>query len=339
MTSPTAHRWAAIGNPYPSFLPANDNANATNNLLKQNISNLKPAFAALYFWNDSTGSYEPINHQSTSLTIAPGQAFLVNAKEDNATFTFPESVQTVSTAPVVFYKAPAANNPEITLRLTSGTDTKTTRLKYFTNTTKGLDPGYDAGTYTDTTPTFSIDTHLAAGSNGTNFTLQCLPNSDYETIVVPLAVSAAVNKNITFSAAAVNLPTGIKVFLEDTENQTITDITTSTYQINVEKALNGIGRFYMHTAARVLSIEDNTVATAVSIYKTSPTNLRVTSTQQQGGALVKMYTAIGKEVLSYAFQMKRVQDIPLPKNLAKGVYIVQCIANGTKQSKKLLITY
>jgi hypothetical protein len=155
-----------------------------------------------------------------------------------------------------------------------------------------------------------------------------------------LAVSAAVNKNITFSAAVVNLPTGIKVFLEDTENQTIIDITTSTYQMNVEKALNGIGRFYIHTTTeRALSIEGNTLATAVSIYKTSPTNLRVTSTQQQGVALVKMYTAIGKEVLSYALQMKKVQDIPLPKNLAKGVYIVQFIANGTKQTKKLLITY
>ncbi|QMU63166.1 MAG: hypothetical protein GKR88_02455 [Flavobacteriaceae bacterium] len=55
-TSSGSFYWSALGNPFPSFLPANSGAKA-NNILDQNSSVLDPSYTALYFWNGVT----PIN--------------------------------------------------------------------------------------------------------------------------------------------------------------------------------------------------------------------------------------------------------------------------------------
>ena len=333
--SSTAHKWEVVGNPYPSFLPANTLANGTNNVLAQNIDNLEVSYKGLYFWNGA--AYQVINHASAALHITPGQAFLVRARANGATFTFPENLQTAQVAATATsYRV--TETPEIILSLLSGTVTKTTTLKYFSNTTKGLDPGYDAGTYIDTTPTFAIDTHLVSDSQGIDFTLQCLPNNNFETSIVPLSIKAVANESITFSADAINLPDGLKIFLEDKEAQTITDITTVSHQVTPNEALNGIGRFYLHTAASVLSVEDTDFTSSLNMYQTSNTNLRITGLELQGTtAFVKMYTVLGKVVLSTTFKAENVNDVALPENLATGIYLVQVVANGKKQTKKLII--
>ena len=332
--SSTVHKWEVVGNPYPSFLPANDNANGTNNILKHNFNNLEKEYKYLFFWDGA--AYQVINHGTDALHLTPGQAFMVRAIANGAKFTFPKNLQTAQVAATTTFLK-TEQTPEIILSLLSGTVTKTTTLKYFSNTTTGLDPGYDAGTYIDTTPTFAIDTHLVSDSQGTDFTLQCLPNNNFETSIVPLSIKAVANESITFSADAINLPDGLKIFLEDKEAQTITDITTVSHQVTPNKTLNGIGRFYLHTAASVLSTEDSGFATTLNIYKTSNTNVRITGLQTQGTAVVKLYSLVGKEVMMYAFKMETVNDIALPKNLATGLYLLQLVANGAKQTKKLII--
>ena len=333
--STTVHKWEVVGNPYPSFLPANNAANGTNNLLAQNLNNLEASYVYLSFWDGT--AYQVINHASDALHLTPGQAFMVRKSADGEIFTFPENLQTAQVAAATTsYRVTVT--PEITLSLLSGTLTKTTTLKYFSNTTTGLDPGYDAGTYIDTTPTFAIDTHLIADSQGTDFTLQCLPNNNFETSIVPLSIKAMANESITFSAKSINLPAGLKVFLEDKVAQTVTDITTTSHQVTPNESLNGIGRFYMHTAESVLSIKENDFATSLNMYKTSITNLRITGLELQGAtAFVKMYTILGTVVMSTSFKAENVNDVALPENLATGIYLVQVVANGKKQTKKLII--
>jgi hypothetical protein len=50
-----------------------------------------------------------------------------------------------------------------------------------------------------------------------------------------------------------------------------------------------------------------------------------------------MYSVLGKEVMSSSFQVKTVNDIAIPNHLAKGIYIVQLVANEVKQSIKIII--
>lgn len=329
------HHFGVVGNPFPAFLAANSNANASN-VLSQNLSKLKTGMEALYFWDGSINDYTAVNNSDPALYLAPGQAFAVEAKADGETFTFSEAlVEPQPNSPATFYKT--APLTEVALFMSKGKITKKTRLRYLDeNASLGFDRGYDAGSYRDGTPSFSIDTHLVSNSTGMDFTLQCLPKSELESTVVPLAVYAQANEAISFDATTQNLPEGIYIFLEDKVTNTITKISDEAYTITASENLNGIGRFYVHTAQSVLSIEDINLAGTLNMYKTSNNNLRISGLQQEGDATVKMYNITGKEVLSRSFKMQTVNDVALPR-LSTGVYLVQFIAKGVKEIKKIII--
>lgn len=146
----TSHLGSVVGNPYSSFKDANA-------LLSVNISNLDPNYAYLQVWGGS--SYREVNFAPDSDYIAPGQGFMVNPADNNVTFTFADSLQSEQKdATATFYKVAEAAN--VVVEMTNGrSTTKETTLKYF-DTTIGLDIGWDAGTYYDTDPTLSIETHL-----------------------------------------------------------------------------------------------------------------------------------------------------------------------------------
>ena len=327
------HHWGVVGNPYPAFLAANTNANASN-VLTQNSGILKSGMVALYFWDGA--AYQAVNNSDPALYIAPGQGFVVEATANNQTFTFSKALQQPQpTATAPFYRA--APMASVTLYLAKGETEKKTRLRYLdNNVTTGLDEGYDAGSYRDGTPTFSIDTHLVSNSTGMDFTIQCLPKAGLETTVVPVAVYAKANDALSFRVETENLPEGVFVFLEDKKTNTVTKISNEAYTITASENLNGIGRFYIHTAQSVLSIEDINLADTINMYKTSNSNLRISGLQQEGDATVKMYNITGKEVLSRSFKMQTVNDVALPR-LSTGVYLVHFIAKGVKEIKKIII--
>jgi hypothetical protein len=330
------HHFGVVGNPYPAFLAANSNANASN-VLTQNISKLKENMEALYFWDGSTTSYEAVNNSDNALYLAPGQAFAVEAKADGETFTFSKALTVPQpSSPAKFYKTEPMG--EVTVFLTKDETVKKTRLRYLTaNATLGFDRGYDAGSYRDGEPSFSVDTHLVSNSEGVDFTLQCLPKGQLETTVVPLAVYANANEEIRFSADAENLPNGVFVFLEDKQTNTITKISDAPYSLTPTQDINGIGRFYLHTAASVLSVDEITDFENVSIYKTNNSNLRIVGLENTTNTTqVKLFSLLGKEVVSATITPKRVNDVALPK-LSAGVYLVQVVGSNGKFDKKIFI--
>ena len=155
-------------------------------------------------------------------------------------------------------------------------------------------------------------------------------------MVIPLGITADANKEITFSAEAMNLPTGIKVFLEDRVNNTFTrlDEANATYKVTLTEALDGVGRFYVHTTQGALSVNNETL-TGVSIFKTNASTLRVTGLQQ-GKASLSLFNVLGKQVMSTSFEANGNNDIYLPK-LATGVYFAQVQTATGKLSKKIII--
>lgn len=329
------HHFGVVGNPFPAFLAANSNANASN-VLSQNLSKLKTGMEALYFWDGSINDYTAVNNSDPALYLAPGQAFAVEAKADGETFTFSEAlVEPQPNSPATFYKT--APLTEVALFMSKEKITKKTRLRYLDeNASLGFDRGYDAGSYRDGTPSFSIDTHLVSNSTGMDFTLQCLPKSELESTVVPLAVYAQANEAISFDATTQNLPEGIYIFLEDKVTNTITKISDETYSITLKQSINGIGRFYLHTAQSVLSVNDVDALQNVSMYKTNAQNLRIVGLQNAENAKVKLFSLQGKEVLSTSFTAKNVNDVALP-SLSAGVYLVQVVSNTGKHTKKIIL--
>jgi hypothetical protein len=336
ITDGTSNEWNLIGNPYPSYIPANSGADATNNFITVNTADLHASFQAVYFWNGS--AYVAINHASSSRFIAPGQGFFVNSIASGSTVDFTEAMQSHQTD--VFSKT-KSTRPEITFNITDGATSKSTEIKYIVGTTTGLDPGYDAGMFTGVSNSFSVYTHLVTDSDGTDFALQALPDNDYENIIVPIGLNADSGKEITFSINHQSLPTGLMVFIEDIENKTITrlDETNSNYKITLESNQNGIGRFYLRTSttdlSKTLDVNDFNL-NQVNIYMSSTRILRISGLKEDTTSL-KMYNILGKRVLNQKLEANTIIDVAIPSHIKQGIYIIKLETDKGNINKKILL--
>ena len=156
-------------------------------------------------------------------------------------------------------------------------------------------------------------------------------------MVIPIGVIAESGKEITFTVEVLNLPSGIKVFLEDRQNNTFTriDEANSEYKIALKEALDGIGRFYIHTkTSSVLSI-DSEILNSVSIYKTNNHNLKIAGLNQ-GKAVLSIFNMLGKEVMQTSFEASTSNNISLP-NFSKGIYVVKLQTLEGKITKKIIL--
>jgi len=337
ITDGTSNEWNLIGNPYPSYIPANSGADATNNFITINTADLNASYQAVYFWDGS--SYTPINHASGSRFIAPGQGFFVNSIASGATVDFTEEMQSHQSTDV--FSKTTASWTAITFKMTDGSSNKTTDIKYIPGTTAGLDLGYDAGMFTGVSNSFSIYTHLVANSNGTNFALQALPDSEFETTTIPIGFNAISGKEITFSINHQNLPSGLMVFLEDKVARKIVriDEVNSNYKIILNSDNSGIGRFYLRTSTTDLTKTLNTNTfnlNNVRIYLSSKRNLQITGVDSEY-TNIKLYNILGKRILNRNMPTDTVLNLTLPTSIKKGIYIVKLETEKGNINKKILI--
>lgn len=319
-----------IGNPYPSYIPANSNADGTNNILTINTSNLTED--TLWFWDESTSSYDQINQASGSMFIAPAQGFFVSSSGSN-TFSFEENMQSHQSSDS--FQRTTNDRPEIILTMTDGTLMRDSDIYYIVGTTTGFDNGFDSSMFGGVANEFAIYTHLVADSQGQNLGIQSLPDNNFESMIIPVGINATSGTNITISAGVFNLPAGINVYLEDKNDGSFTLLDSSSdFTTTLDSDLNGIGRFYLHTSSEALSVDEINLDN-ISMYTFNSNNLRVVGVQN-GTAQVRMYNILGKQVMSSSFEGTGTDDIPLP-NLRTGVYIVQLETETGKLNKKVII--
>jgi hypothetical protein len=319
-----------IGNPFPSYLAININASAPDDLLEQNSSRLTETTAWLF--NQSTGSYDEINSASDAAFLAPGQGFFVSSNGSN-TFLFGNTFKTHRTSDS--FQKNSTTRPEINLMLTNGTDTRDANIFYIDGTSTGFDNGFDSSIFGGVANTFDVFTEAVANGNGKKLGIQSLPNTDLESMVIPVGIIADAGE-ITFSAEAMNLPAGLKVFLEDRTTNTFTrlDEVNASYKVTLTEKTDDIGRFYLHTKSATLSTE--TVALEnVSVYNTDQSTLRIVGLSQ-GKSTIKMFNVLGKQVLNTTFNSNGVSEISLPQ-LSTGVYIVQLENESGSLNKKIVL--
>ena len=318
-----------VGNPYPSYISGNTSANGTHNLISVNTASLTEA--TIWLWNQATNSYDTFNLASSSLFISPTQGFFVSSNGSN-TFQFTEAMQSHQSDS---FQRTTATRPEINLMITNGTDTRDTSIFYIEGTTTGWDNGYDSSVFGGAVNNFAIYTHLVGDSEGQNLGIQSLPDTGFESMIVPVGINAVSGTTITISAATQNLPEGIDVYLEDKENSLFTFLEENeSYTTTLSETLNGIGRYYLHTSAQVLSTDD-LIAANMSLYMTNSKTLRVVGVQS-GTAQVKVYSMLGKQVYTASFLGNGMNEILLPK-IAKGVYLIQLETRAGMSNKKVII--
>ena len=327
VTIPVAHTgcgYNLISNPYTTDI-------STQDLLQQNTGNL--VMEAVWLWNQEEDNYE-VKVAADDYIAAPTQGFLVKAR-NTTNITIDKNIRRKSRRGN-FQKTAKT---EIVLRMTDGDKNRVAKLYYNQDATTDFDNGLDGRTFHGIKNSLDIYTHLLSTRlnvefNNVQFQIQSLPNSNYEAMVIPLGITASEGKEITINTEINNLPSGIKVFIEDRENKTFTDLSEGKFTFTTETALDGIGRFYIHTRSSVLDTDDVVIdSNFVNIYNTSE-NL-ITIAGLQDNAIVKIYSIEGKEILTKSIKSTGLSTIELPK-LAKGIYIVNLDSKKIQLSKKII---
>lgn len=323
ITQGASNSYNLVGNPFTAYLNLGD-------FLTDNPVTTVLTASEAYFWN-GTDYDTRTSALHSSYEIAPGQGFFVEAAANtNITFDIDDvSHQGTDT----FQKS---SRPEIHLLVSDGSTSRYANVYYIDGTTTGFDTGYDGKLFGGVSQSFALYTHLVSGNQGVNYQLQSLPNSDHENMVIPVGLKANKGKEIIFSTETLNLPSGIKVFLEDRQTNTFTrlDEVNSNYKVTLTEKSEGIGRFYLHSKSNVLKTNDINLK-SISIYKTDNTTLKIVGLSQ-GKANVKLFNILGKQMMHTSFTSKGVSELTLPK-LATGVYIVQLETEAGKLNKKIIL--
>uniref|UniRef100_UPI004047A71A right-handed parallel beta-helix repeat-containing protein n=1 Tax=Polaribacter sp. TaxID=1920175 RepID=UPI004047A71A len=310
-----------IGNPFTSHVNS-------ASLLGDNSANL--VSQTLWVWNQATSSYDTYV-TGDSFVLAPTQGFFVRSS-NGTNINIAESYQASTGG--TFQKS---SKTEVKLMMNDGSNNRFVKMYYLDNATKGFDNGYDGETFGGIENSVDVFTNLVENNEGKKFQVQSLPIAEMETMIVPVGVKAAAGKEITFTADAMNLPGDTKVFLEDRLTNTITrlDEANSSYKVTLNDALNGTGRFYLHTKASGVLSTDEVVLQNTSIYAINNNTLRVVGLPS-GNANVKMYNILGIQVMNTSFSSTGVKEISLPK-LATGMYIIQLETAAGKLNKKIVL--
>ena len=336
-TATTDQGWNCIGNPFTSALNIR-NVNNDGFLNASNSNALETGYEAVYVWdtnnittNKTTPEYIVINNATSITSVQTGQGFFVKSAIGGGKISFTKVMQKPSA--VLTFKDAAIEWPSIRIVANKQTISSSTEIKLVANTTKGLDPGYDAGML-KANLNFALYTKLLEGSD-VDFTLQCLPDQNIDQYVIPLGLDSKEGGDITFTAETVNLPSGCQVLLEDRTAKRFTrlDQKDASYTANVSADTKGTGRFFLHTSDVISGDQslENQPYNVSSIGKLIYINGEVSDK-----AMFCLYSVNGKLLANFKAE-NQVQNHLDASGFPSGVYILTVVDKNQKKSVKFLL--
>ncbi len=334
--------WNCVGNPYSSAIGINDwgSTGATNNFLKVNAANLDPVYGAVYIWdqldaqNGIAGKYTVISnsHIESFNNIQQEQAFMVRMNTGKTAVDFTPAMQFHN--PGLPLKSAESVWPSIKLIATVDAQTNVTYIAYNSLMTKGLDPTYDAGLLKGGSDLL-IYTMLVQ-DNGIPFAIQALPDNDYNSMIIPVGIDTKTGGEVVFSAETFNLPSDLRVILEDKQAATFTDLSSKVYKVTL--AANSVipDRFRLHASTTVIDdVGDLTLPAKLEAYAYQNIEIRVIG-EVSKNAVATLYDVLGKVVITQKMIEGQLNVIPT-SCINSGLYLLLVKDGGKSQSFKILL--
>jgi hypothetical protein len=328
-------RWNLVSNPFPSFIKGNTDA-GTNNFLDTNSAIMDDTFTGVYGWNGS--DYDIYNLLDGAFSIAPGQGFWVAAlSTTDAALDFTAAMRT-TTGTGDFIQGPQLLTYNVALKLYSGEiEQAKTNLYFRDGLTLGLDPGYDAGAYNQST---KLSTRLAQGSQETAFAKNAMGMDAMQNTRVPLEIRQNAGQAFTISISDMELPEDIFVYLEDTLNGTLTSLKDGDFELTAQSDLSGADRFFIvFKDNSVLSSGDTSGINALNVYKANTESFVTIAgiTPDLGKLDVRLISMLGvvvkQTLLNTTITTQRVST----DGLTSGLYVVQIKSGNQIITKKVII--
>ena len=336
--SGAGRRWNLIANPFASYLNGNIVADGTNNFLTVNTAAIDDNFEALYGWKADGTGYEIYNNSSTATHIAPGQGFFVAATGSGGdqTITLTKAMQTV-TGVDDFVAARSSASYELVLEMYSDAiKVDDTKFYFKEGLTLGLDPGYDAGAFNQSS---GFSSRLVEQDNGIGMGINAMPTDAMSNTIVPLTINQEAGIALEIQIASSTIPEDINVYLEDTVENTFTLLTNEGFELTAQTTLSGVGRFFIHYTTSTLSTDTVSSTSLLTAYKgKGNTYISVEGLQQfSEPANLILYNVLGMKVLSRKIQSPSQKETLSTLGLKTGVYILKVQAENIVFTKKLVI--
>ena len=328
-------RWNLVSNPFPSYINGNTAAGATN-FIDTNLAVIDGNYGAVYGWNGS--SYTIYNLLDGAFSIAPGQGFwIAAASESEVALNFTAAMRT-TTGSGDFVTGPQPLTYYVGLKLYNGEIEKATTDFYFRGgLSLGLDSGYDAGAFNQST---KLSTRLPQGSNQTAFARNAMGMDAMQNTRVPLEIRQNAGQAFTISIEDMELPEDIYVYLEDTANGTLTSLKDADFELTAQSDLSGVDRFFIvFKSNSVLSNGDAFGIDALNVYKANTDSFVTIAgiTPDLGHLDVRLYSMLGVAVKQAQLNTTTATQTISTDGLASGLYMVQIKSGNQTIVKKIIV--
>jgi hypothetical protein len=154
--------------------------------------------------------------------------------------------------------------------------------------------------------------------------------------MIPVDVSLAAGEEAMFSTIDLNIPAGVNFYLDDTELNVQTLITSNSYTFAATTELNGIGRFYLRTTSDTFSAA-STALNSVEIFTIAETNELTVRGQLRSASVLKLHDIRGRLINSYHLDPNQTEHKIDVSAVSPGVYIVNLSNEFQAKTTKLVI--
>ena len=127
------------------------------------------------------------------------------------------------------------NRGELFVSLNQNDLLRETEIYFIENTTDGSDPTYDARTFPMNDNATSVFTRLVEGDEGVDLAIQSLAYSEMWDKVIPLGINALGGEEMTISISHRTTPADLNIYLEDTEEGTMTNLLDGDFVLTPSK--------------------------------------------------------------------------------------------------------
>ena len=326
------NRFSLIGNPFTAYI------NVTG-FINSNSSELHAESGAVYGWDGE--NYASFNLASGGF-IAPGQGFFIGSVGPDTTvssISFPTSIISATANwadDFISGDVMDDDRAELFLTLSQNDVQSRTRLYFLNNTTDGLDPFYDA-----TTIGFDNDmiySRLVQDDNGFPMDIQSLAYSEMSDKVIPLGINSLGGEEMSIGISHRTTPADLNIYLEDTEEGTMTNLLDGDFVYTPSSNLEGVGRFFIHMTADTMS--NGEVSTSMlNAYKEVNANYITLEglATQSNNINVSLYNILGRKVLNTSLSNNMNTQTISTLGMAAGIYVIELESGTDRLTKKLII--
>ena len=326
-------QWNLRGNPFTTYLNAGD-------FLTENATELDENAVGIYGYDGSASDGWTIinfNNANTATNLAPGQGFFVASDVVSGTLSFTPAMQRVSGGDdFILGRSSNEDNHYLKLEMTGNDKLFKTEFYFNSNSSLGLDPGYDAINFDNESPNFSMYSHLVEDNEGKVIAIQSLNTTDLVDVVIPLGVHASQGQQFVISIAESSLPDTVDVYLDDTLENTSFLLNEGDYILSPSSNLSGTGRFFLRFSKDALSTSENGFDT-LNIYTNNQTKEIVIEGQLDQESVASLYDLHGRLITNKGLQIGNISQSISTTELSSGVYIVVVDNDYFKITKKVIL--